>query len=179
LLQITAVWKFRRCTPFFRNIPLFQRIPATSGRDLYFALKGAHFDGNRFAAEALKSGAALAVVDDASVAADNRYIMVDDTLSTLQQLAVYHRRRLQIPVIGVTGTNGKTTTKELLYAVLSQQYRTLATAGNLNNHLGVPLTVLSITSDTEIAIIEMGANHVGEIALLCHIAQPSHGLSAP
>ncbi len=143
---------------------------------IFFALKGAHFDGNTFAAEALKSGAALAVVDDASVAADDRYIVVDDTLSALQQLAVYHRRQLQIPVIGVTGTNGKTTTKELLYAVLSQRYRTLATAGNLNNHLGVPLTVLSITSDTEIAIIEMGANHVGEIDLLCHIAQPSHGL---
>ncbi len=143
---------------------------------IFFALKGDRFDGNAFAAQALESGAALAVVDDASVADDDRYIVVDDTLSALQQLAIHHRRQLQIPVIGVTGTNGKTTTKELLHAVLSQQYHTLATAGNLNNHIGVPLTVLSITNQTEIVIIEMGANHVGEIALLCRIAQPSHGL---
>ncbi|MFB2121103.1 UDP-N-acetylmuramoyl-tripeptide--D-alanyl-D-alanine ligase [Parapedobacter sp. 2B3] len=143
---------------------------------LFFALRGERFNGNRFAAQALEEGASYAVVDEPQANDDERYLYVADVLSALQELARYHRTRLQIPVIGITGTNGKTTTKELINAVLSQQFRTYATKGNLNNHIGVPLTILSITAQTEIAIIEMGANHVGEIALLCGIAQPTHGL---
>lgn len=143
---------------------------------MFFALKGEHFNGNQFAAQALEAGAALAVVDDPSVAADERFILVDDVLMALQNLARYHRRQLPIPFIGITGTNGKTTTKELLYAVLSQRFKTQATQGNLNNHIGVPLTILSLSAQTEMAIIEMGANHIKEIEFLCSIAQPTHGL---
>jgi len=143
---------------------------------LFFALKGERFNGNRFAAQALEKGASYAVVDEPQADGDERYLYVDDVLTALQELARHHRRQLQIPVIGITGTNGKTTTKELIQAVLSQQFNTYATQGNLNNHIGVPLTILSITAQTEIAIIEMGANHVGEIAFLCDIAQPTHGL---
>lgn len=143
---------------------------------LFFALKGDKFDANTFAAQALEAGAAYAVIDNAAYRMSDRCIMVDDVLSTLQDLARYHRKQLQIPVIGLTGTNGKTTTKELINAVLSQQFITLATQGNLNNHIGVPLTILSINNTHQIAVIEMGANHQKEIALLCTIAQPTHGL---
>lgn len=143
---------------------------------IFFALKGASFNGNSFAEQALENGAAFAVIDEESFQKGDNYILVDDVLSTLQQLATYHRQQLQIPVIGITGTNGKTTSKELLYSVLSQKYKTYATKGNLNNHIGVPLTLLSIDSSYEIAIIEMGANHIGEIEFLCNIAQPTHGL---
>lgn len=143
---------------------------------LFFALKGEHFNGNQFAIQALDAGAALAIVDDESVATDERIILVDDVLTALQNLARHHRRQLDIPFIGVTGTNGKTTTKELLHAVLSQRFHTQATQGNLNNHIGVPLTILSISPQTEMAIIEMGANHRKEIEFLCSIAQPTHGL---
>lgn len=143
---------------------------------LFFALKGDNFNGNVFAAEAIEKGAAYAVVDEPHDHQDERYLLVADVLTALQELARNHRERLQIPIIGITGTNGKTTTKELIHAVLSQQFNTYATPGNLNNHIGVPLTVLSINEQTEIAIIEMGANHVGEIAFLCGIAQPTHGL---
>lgn len=143
---------------------------------LFFALKGDKFDANTFAAQALEAGAAYAIVDNAAYRTSEKTILVDDVLSTLQDLARYHRKQLQIPVIGLTGTNGKTTTKELINAVLSQQFNTLATAGNLNNHIGVPLTILSINSSHQIAVIEMGANHQKEIELLCTIAQPTHGL---
>lgn len=143
---------------------------------LFFALKGDKFDANTFAAQALEAGAAYAVIDDAQYHLSDKTILVDDVLSTLQDLARYHRKQLQIPVIGLTGSNGKTTTKELINAVLSQQYNTLATIGNLNNHIGVPLTVLSINNTHEIAVIEMGANHQKEIELLCTIAQPTHGV---
>jgi len=143
---------------------------------LFFALKGANFNGNAFAAEALGKGAAYAIIDQPQYKQDERFLVVDDVLIALQELARYHRRQLNIPVIGITGTNGKTTTKELIHAVLSQRFRTYATRGNLNNHIGVPLTVLSITPETEMAIVEMGANHQGEIALLCSIAEPTHGL---
>lgn len=142
---------------------------------LFFALRGPAFDGNRWAAEALGKGAVRAVVDDASVIEDDRYIRVDDVLEALQALAQWHRSRLRIPIIGLTGSNGKTTSKELLHAVLRTTYRTFATRGNLNNHIGVPLSLLSIGADIEMAIIEMGANHVGEIARLCALAQPTHG----
>lgn len=143
---------------------------------LFFALKGDNFDANAFAASALEAGAAWAIVDDPAVKTDDRFIVVENVLETLQDLARHHRRQLSIPFIGITGTNGKTTTKELLNSVLSQHCKTHATVGNLNNHIGVPLTILSIPTDTEIAIIEMGANHQKEIGFLCSIAQPTHGL---
>ncbi|MFZ4262881.1 UDP-N-acetylmuramoyl-tripeptide--D-alanyl-D-alanine ligase [Sphingobacterium sp. HJSM2_6] len=144
---------------------------------IFFALHGETFDGNSFAENALSLGAAYVVIDNKAYHQDQAaYILVPDVLETLQQLAEYHRQQLHIPIIGVTGTNGKTTTKELLYSVLSQKYKCFATKGNLNNHIGVPLTLLSLTSDIELAIVEMGANHQQEIEFLCHIAHPTHGL---
>lgn len=143
---------------------------------LFFALKGDKFDANTFAEQAIAAGAAYAIIDNPTYQLGAKYILVDDVLTALQDLARYHRRQLSIPVIGLTGTNGKTTTKELINAVLSQKFKTLATHGNLNNHIGVPLTILSINSTHQIAVIEMGANHKREIALLSSIAQPSHGL---
>lgn len=142
----------------------------------FFCLKGERFNGNTFSAEALEKGAAYVVVDEPQYRVDDRCILVDNVLETLQQLAMYHRSQLKIPVIGITGTNGKTTTKELVTAVLSKKYRVVATQGNLNNHIGVPLTLLSIRPDTEIAVVEMGANHPHEIAGLCQISQPDFGL---
>ena len=144
---------------------------------MFFALKGERFNANQFAQQALEAGAAYAVIDEAEYQHDDRCLLVDDVLTRLQQLAHHHRMTLDIPVIGINGTNGKTTTKELLYAVLSKKYRTLATQGNLNNHIGVPLTLLQLTADTELAIIELGANHIGEIGTLCQIAHPTHGLT--
>ncbi|MDM1293897.1 UDP-N-acetylmuramoyl-tripeptide--D-alanyl-D-alanine ligase [Sphingobacterium sp. N143] len=143
---------------------------------LFFALKGTNFNGNAFADQALEMGASYVVIDEEVYQKGERYILVDDVLDTLQKLANYHRKQLNIPVVGVTGTNGKTTTKELLYAVVSQKYNAYATQGNLNNHIGVPLTLLAIDDSVEFAIIEMGANHLEEIAFLCAIAEPTHGL---
>ena len=146
---------------------------------MFFALRGDNFDGNRFAAQALEAGAAVAVVDDATVIphGDDRYFLVPDTLLALQQLAAHHRRRFQGPVLQVTGTNGKTTTKELLAAVLGMKYHVLYTQGNLNNHIGVPLTLLRLRpGQHDFAIIETGANHPGEIAQLTQIVQPDCGL---
>jgi len=143
---------------------------------LFFALKGDKFDANTFAQQAIDAGAAYAIIDNPAYQPGEKYILVDDVLTALQDLARYHRSQLTIPVIGLTGTNGKTTTKELINSVLSQRFKTLATQGNLNNHIGVPLTILNINSTHEIAVIEMGANHQKEIALLSSIAQPSHGL---
>lgn len=142
---------------------------------LFFALKGDHFNGNDFAKKALENGASYAICDEITES-DSRVIRVENVLKTLQELAIYHRNTLKIPIIGITGTNGKTTTKELLYTILKTKYSVLATRGNLNNHIGVPLTLLSITNDHEIAIIEMGANHMGEIADLCKISKPTHGI---
>lgn len=142
---------------------------------VFFALKGEKFNANEFATEALSKGASLAVVDEAKYAVDDRYFLVDNSLEALQTLARHHRDQLKIPVVGLTGSNGKTTSKELLNAVLSKKFKTFATKGNLNNHIGVPLTILSIDDSIELAIIEMGANHVGEIALLSSIANPTHG----
>ncbi|MDR2847681.1 MAG: UDP-N-acetylmuramoyl-tripeptide--D-alanyl-D-alanine ligase [Bacteroidales bacterium] len=144
--------------------------------DMFFALKGEQFDGNLFAAKALENGAGYAVVDNPEVQADDRYILVDDVLTALQNLARYHRQQFTIPVIAVTGTNGKTTTKELIKKVLSTQNQVIATENNLNNHIGVPRTLLNINRQTQIAIIEMGANHRNEINTLCNIALPTHGL---
>ncbi|MDF3077929.1 MAG: UDP-N-acetylmuramoylalanyl-D-glutamyl-2,6-diaminopimelate/D-alanyl-D-alanyl ligase [Sphingobacteriaceae bacterium] len=143
---------------------------------IFFALKGENFDANTFAAKALELGAAYAVIDAAGYRDDDRYILVDDVLVALQDLARHHRRQQQIPFIGITGSNGKTTSKELINSVLSQRFKTFATEGNLNNHIGVPLTILSISSDIEMAIVEMGANHQKEIEFLCSISQPTHGL---
>ena len=143
---------------------------------LFFALKGDKFDANTFAAQAIAQGAAYAIIDNAAYQADERYLMVNDALEALQDLARHHRRQLTIPVVGLTGTNGKTTTKELINAVLSQHFKTLATQGNLNNHIGVPLTILSIDASHQVAVREMGANHQKEIEMLCSISQPTHGL---
>lgn len=142
---------------------------------LFFALKGEKFDGNAYAADALAKGAVGVVVDDPKIVRDHRYILVPDVLKSLQALARHHRDQLSIPVIGLTGSNGKTTSKELVREALSAGYNVYATAGNLNNHIGVPLSVLSINHSHQIAVIEMGANHVGEIASLCRIANPTHG----
>ena len=141
---------------------------------IFFALKGDRFNGNEFAGSALENGASYAVVDEPQVATSDRFFVVENVLETLQDLARYHRSQLTIPVIGLTGSNGKTTSKELVNAVLSKKYKTYATKGNLNNHIGVPLTLLAIDPSVEIAVIEMGANHLGEIALLCSLANPTH-----
>lgn len=143
--------------------------------DLYFALKGPNFNGNEFALQALEAGAAYAIVDEIPVA-DERLILVDDVLTTLQQLAKHHRQQFNIPFIAITGSNGKTTSKELIYSVLSSHFKTYTTQGNLNNHIGVPLTLLSVQPDAEMAVIEMGANHQKEIESYCMYTLPSHGV---
>jgi len=144
--------------------------------DLFFALKGPNFNGNRFALQALSGGAAYAVVDEELDTQDTRIIKVTDVLATLQELAKFHRGRFTIPFIAITGSNGKTTSKELIYAVLSSHYTTYTTQGNLNNHIGVPLTLLSVKSDAEMAVIEMGANHQKEIEAYCLYTQPTDGI---
>jgi len=144
--------------------------------DLYFALKGPNFNGNTFAQQALDAGAAYAIIDEAAYRINDRTILVEDVLTTLQQLAKHHRQQFNIPFIAITGSNGKTTTKELIHAVLSSTYITYTTEGNLNNHIGVPLTLLKIKGDAQMAVIEMGANHQQEIASYCQIALPTHGL---
>lgn len=143
---------------------------------IFVALKGDRFDANDFALKAIADGADYAIVDRTDLKGAEKCIWVPDVLKTLQDLANYHRKQLTIPVLGITGTNGKTTTKELIAAVLSQKYNVLATQGNLNNHIGVPLTLLSITDKHEFAVIEMGANHPGEIDFLCNIAEPDYGI---
>jgi UDP-N-acetylmuramoyl-tripeptide--D-alanyl-D-alanine ligase len=142
---------------------------------MFFALHGENFNGNKFASDAIKAGALCAVIDDPAYEAENT-IVVEDTLTELQALAGFYRKKLRIPVLGITGTNGKTTTKELTAAVLSRKYKLHYTKGNLNNHIGVPITILSAPGDTQFLIIEMGANHMGEIADLCRIAEPDYGL---
>lgn len=143
---------------------------------LFFALKGEYFNGNSFAAAALEAGAAYCIIDEEVNVVDARLIKVENTLATLQALALHHRQQLNIPVLGITGSNGKTTTKELVHTVLNTKYKTVATIGNLNNHIGVPLTLLRIPLDAEMAIVEMGANHIGEIASYCAYAQPNFAM---
>ncbi len=145
---------------------------------MFFALRGDNFDGNAYAAKALELGCSYVVIDNPhyNVVEDERVLLVDDVLTALQRLARYHRRQLGIPIIGITGTNGKTTTKELVAAVLSKKYSILYTQGNLNNHIGVPLTLLSLTPEHEMAIVEMGANHPGDIKELVEIAEPDYGI---
>jgi UDP-N-acetylmuramoyl-tripeptide--D-alanyl-D-alanine ligase len=165
---------------------LYQKFKASSGistdtrsieqNSIFFALKGESFNGNKYAITALEKGASFAVIDEAEYALDERFILTDDVLVTLQNLANFHRKQLQIPVVGLTGSNGKTTTKELIAAVLCRKYKTYFTKGNLNNHIGVPLTLLAIDETCEIAVVEMGANHQQEIELLASIAEPTHGL---
>jgi len=170
-MEISNIYQLFRQYPTVttdtRNIPV---------NSIFFALKGERFNGNSFAEEALAKGAAYAVVDESQYATNDRIILVEDVLKCLQQLANYHRKALKVPVLAITGTNGKTTTKELIAAVLAKKYRIHFTQGNLNNHIGVPLTLLAMTPETEIAIVEMGANHPGEIKLLCEIADPDYGL---
>ena len=144
--------------------------------DLFFALSGPNFNGNQFARKALELGADYCVCDDVSIGAHPQFIFVEDVLECLQALALHHRQQFNIPVIGITGSNGKTTTKELVHTVLTKKYKCYTTEGNLNNHIGVPLTLLKIRQDAEIAIVEMGANHMGEIASYCKYALPDHGL---
>lgn len=172
-MELSALYQiFRECTAVTtdsRNCPV---------DSLFIALKGESFNGNAFAAKALEAGCKYVVVDEPQYApeGDKRFILVDDCLRTLQQLANYHRRQLGTRVIGITGTNGKTTTKELISAVLSQSYSVLYTQGNLNNHIGVPLTLLRLKPEHDLAVIEMGANHPGEIDFLTHIAEPDYGI---
>ena len=163
------------------SIFLEHPVITTDSRDcpagsIFFALKGASFDGNAYALKALELGCSYAVIDEAKYATDARCILVNDVLTTLQQLSRHHRRALRTPVIGVTGTNGKTTTKELIAAVLSEKYNVLYTQGNFNNHIGVPKTLLQLRPEHEIAVVEMGANHPGEIKTLVNIVEPDYGI---
>jgi UDP-N-acetylmuramoyl-tripeptide--D-alanyl-D-alanine ligase len=144
--------------------------------EIFFALKGPNFNGNKFARQALEMGAALVVADEDTGIMDERIFMVNDVLETLQLLALHHRKQFNIPFIAITGSNGKTTTKELVNAVLSAKYKTYTTQGNLNNHIGIPLTILAIRKDAEMAVIEMGANHLREIESYCRIVLPTHGI---
>ena len=162
----------------FKQYPSITTDTRNCAKDsIFFALKGDNFNGNQYAKKALELGCKYAIVDEAEFADEAQNIfLVDDCLSTLQQLASFHRSKLSIPVIGITGTNGKTTSKELITAVLAQEFNVLSTHGNLNNHIGVPLTLLKMTKAHEIAVIEMGANHVGEIKALVEIAKPNFGL---
>lgn len=144
--------------------------------DIFFALKGPNFNGNLFAKQALDAGAAYVIADESLSFSSKAVIQVTNALQTLQDLAKHHREQFKIPFIGITGSNGKTTTKELIHQVLSSQFKTYTTTGNLNNHIGVPLTILKIRNDAEIAVIEMGANHLHEIAGYCEYAQPTHGI---
>ena len=162
---------------------LFQKYPIviTDSRkvvpnSIFFALKGDNFNGNKFALNTLENGCRYAIVDEEEYAIDDRFILVDDVLTCLQDLSREHRRALCIPILAITGTNGKTTTKELVNEVLRKKFRTSATQGNFNNHIGVPLTLLAMNSETEFGIVEMGANHSGEIKMLCEIAEPNYGL---
>lgn len=144
--------------------------------DIFFALKGDNFNGNKFAQQAIDTGAACAVIDDARYMIEGKTFLVEDTLQALQELARYHRQQFTIPFIAITGSNGKTTTKELVHVVLSRKYKTYTTEGNLNNHIGIPLTLLKVKKDAEIVVIEMGANHLREIAGYCEYAMPDYGV---
>lgn len=163
------------------NIFTTRPVVTTDSRDcpegsVFFALRGESFDGNKFASAAIEKGCAYAVVDEAEYAIDDRFILVDDSLAALKQLARHHRRQFDIPVIGITGTNGKTTTKELVAAVLSRRYNVLYTEGNFNNDIGVPKTLMRITEEHDIAVIEMGASHPGDIKTLVETVEPDYGL---
>jgi UDP-N-acetylmuramoyl-tripeptide--D-alanyl-D-alanine ligase len=170
-MEIKAIYlKFKDCNSAATDTRKLQQ------DSMYFALKGDNFDGNKFVPEAFEAGAKYCVIDDPLYKINDNCIVVDNVLTTLQLLATYHRNSIGIPIIALTGSNGKTTTKELIYSVLSTQYNVKATLGNLNNHIGVPLTLLSFTEDLDFGIVEMGANHQKEIEFLSRIAQPNYGL---
>lgn len=170
-MEISELYKI------YKQYPEVSTDTRNSPKDsIFFALKGANFNGNEYAERAIDSGCSYAIVDESKYATRPNIILVEDCLDTLQKLANHHRKQLKTPVIGITGTNGKTTTKELITSVLSQEYNVLATQGNLNNHIGVPLTLLRIKKEHEIAIIEMGASHVGEIKVLSEMAMPNYGV---
>lgn len=170
-MEIEALYNIYRSHP---TVITDSRVPVEGS--LFFGLRGEQFNGSLYAMDALNKGSSFAIVDDPSVVRDERFILVDDGLETLQELAKHHRNMLSIPLIAITGSNGKTTTKELTSRILSTQYSTKATCGNLNNHIGVPLTLLGIDGSAEMGIIEMGANHSGEIGNLCRMARPDYGL---
>ncbi len=170
-MEIEALYEIYRSNP---TVITDSRVPVEGS--LFIGLRGETFNGSLYAHDALSGGSSFAVVDDPSVVRDERYILVENSLETLQELAMYHRNLLSIPLIAITGSNGKTTTKELTAKILSTQYPVQATSGNLNNHIGVPLTLLGLDESAEMGIIEMGANHAGEIAMLCRIAMPDYGL---
>jgi UDP-N-acetylmuramoyl-tripeptide--D-alanyl-D-alanine ligase len=161
---------------FLQNPSISTDTRKISENDMYFALKGDNFNGNAFTKQALKNGASFCIIDEEEFAINSKCIVVENVLESLQQLATFHRKYLKLPIIALTGSNGKTTTKELIHAVVSKKYKTVATVGNLNNHIGVPLTLLKMTPDTEIGIVEMGANHKKEIEFLCNMAFPDYGL---
>lgn len=158
----------------YRNITTDSRIAKKDA--LFFALKGDNFDGNQYAESALANGCSYAIIDNPDFKKSQKYILVNDVLDTLQSLGNYHRKKLNLPILGITGTNGKTTTKELIAAVLGKKFNLSYTQGNLNNHIGVPLTLLSMDESTEFGVVEMGANHMFEIKKLCEIAEPNFGL---
>ena len=160
---------------FLKNNRISTDTRKITKNSIFFALKGENFNGNKFAEEAIKKGASYSIIDEKQYQTNNKIILVDNVLKTLQQLATYHRNKLDLPIIALTGSNGKTTTKELINVVLSKKYNITATKGNLNNHIGVPLTLLSMTKKTEIGIVEMGANHPKEIEFLCNITKPDFG----
>jgi len=170
-MQIERLYKIFKAHPCVQT-----DTRALAEGQIFFALKGPNFNGNKFASKALELGAAAVVVDEETGIHDERIIHIEDALSALQALALHHRKQFNIPFIAITGSNGKTTTKELMHVVLSSTYKTYTTKGNLNNHIGVPLTILSIKEDAEMALIEMGANHQKEIESYCNIALPTHGI---
>lgn len=173
----TEKMKLEKLYEFFLEHPVIQTDTRTLKKgELFFALKGPNFNGNQFAASALENGAAGVVIDEPIDIDGENIFKVDDVLGTLQQLALHHRKQFNIPFIAITGSNGKTTTKELLHAVLASSFKTYTTQGNLNNHIGIPLTLLSIQRDAEMAVIEMGANHQKEIEAYCKYVLPTHGL---
>ena len=169
-MEISELYKIYRSNPI-----ICSDTRKIQQKSLFFALKGERFNGNKFAKKAISEGCSFAIIDDKKYCTDNKFILVHNVLETLQSLARYHRRKLSMPVIGITGTNGKTTSKELIHSVLQSEVNCYATKRNLNNHIGVPLSILEVTNDHEIAIIEMGANHKKEITFLCDIAKPTHG----
>src|SRR5215467_2101017 len=179
-LFFLGLFSMRSIEQIYQIFQKFPRIQTDTRKieqgELFFALKGENFNGNLFAEQAIEKGAAFAFIDESANAKSDKIILVNDVLQTLQDLAKYHRQQFNIPFIAITGSNGKTTTKELLHAVLSTTYRTYTTEGNLNNHIGIPLTLLRVKMDAQFAVIEMGANHQKEIEGYCKYALPTHGI---
>ncbi len=170
-MQISLLYKI-----FYDNPNICTDTRNIKKRSLFFALRGKNFNGNDFSKKAISNGCSFAIIDDKKYCINEKFILVENVLETLQNLARHHRNKLKIHIIGITGSNGKTTSKELIYSVLKSELNCYATKGNLNNHIGVPLSILEINNEHEVAIIEMGANHEKEIAFLCDIVKPTHGV---